>query len=183
LILEEKEKFMNILENLEQWKADYERGWLAHYRETGEFNWKIYNRPKNSTPIGGPGIDLSQSRLALISSAGGYLRESQEPFNTNKADLGDYTIRLFPSSTPFEKVTFAHGAYDHTAVNEDPQVLIPLRHLEDLVDEGVIGELAPSVINFCGWQPDVERTLNELIPAIVEAAKSEKVNAALLVPA
>lgn len=174
---------MEILENLAQWQTEYEQGWLAHYRETGEMDWERYNRPKNKIAPAGPGINLAKSRLALISSAGGYLSQSQEPFSTNKADLGDYTIRLFPSSTPLEALAFAHVAYDHTAVNEDPQVLVPLRHLEDLVSEGVIGELAPSVISFCGWQPNVVRTINELIPAIVEAAKAEKIDAALLVPA
>lgn len=174
---------MKILEDLQQWKADYEQGWLAHYQETGEFNWKIYNRPKNNTAPSGPGIDLSQSRLALISSAGGYLKSSQQPFNTEFAALGDYTLRLFPTSTPFEDLAFSHGFYDHTAIDEDPQVLVPLRHLENLVGEGAIGELAPSVISFCGWQPDVERTLAQTIPAIVEAATAWEVDAALLVPA
>jgi hypothetical protein len=174
---------MKILEDLEQWKAEYERGWLAHYQETGEFNWKIYNRPKNSTAPSGPRVDLSQSRLMFISSAGAYLPGSQAPFNTEFAGLGDYSTKLIPPSTPFEDLAFAHGFYDHTAVNEDPQVLLPLRHLEDLVTDGVIGELAPSVVSFCGWQPNVELTLNELIPAIVETAKAEDVKAALLVPA
>ena len=174
---------MKILEDLEQWKAEYEQSWLAHYRETGDFNWKIYNRPKNSTAPSGSGVDLSQSRLMLISSAGAYLTASQTPFDTEFANLGDYSIRLIPTSTPFESLAFAHGFYDHTAVNEDPQVLLPLRHLEDLVSDGVIGELAPSVVSFCGWQPNVEHTLNELIPAIVETAKAEDVKAALLVPA
>jgi len=175
---------MEILEDLKQWQAEYERGWLAHYRETGEMDWKnLYNRPKNKTAPSGSGVDLSQSRLMFISTAGGYLREDQEPFSTNRADLGDYSIRRFPSSTPLEALAFAHVAYDHTAVEEDPQVLIPLRHLEDMVSEGVIGEVAPSAISFCGWQPDVVRTINETIPAIVEAAKAEEVDAALLVPA
>jgi D-proline reductase (dithiol) PrdB len=174
---------MKILEDLAQWKTEFEQGWLAHYRETGEFDFKIYNRPKNKTSPAGPGIDLSQSRLTLISSAGGYLPESQKPFSTNKAQLGDYSIRLIPMSTPLEKLAFAHVAYDHTAVEQDPQVLVPLRHLEDMVNEGLIGELAPSFISFCGWLPNVERTIDELIPAIVQAAKAEEVQAALLVPA
>ncbi|MFQ5611101.1 MAG: glycine/sarcosine/betaine reductase selenoprotein B family protein [Anaerolineae bacterium] len=174
---------MNILENLEQWQAEYEGGWLAHYRATGEMDWKRYNRPKNSAAPAGPGIDLGRSRLALISSAGGYLGRSQEPFNTDKAALGDYTIRRFPTATPLADLAFAHGFYDHAAVDEDPQVLVPLRHLEDLAAGGVIGELAPSVISFCGFQPDVVRTVNELIPAIREAAKAEQIDAALLVPA
>ena len=175
---------MEILEDLAGWKAEYEQRWLAHYKETGEMDWRnLYNRPKNQTAPSGAGIDLSQSRLMLITSAGSYLQDSHKPFNTNKPDLGDYTIRTYPTSTSFEALAFSHGFYDHTAVNEDPQVLVPLRHLEALTAEGVVGELAPSVISFCGWLPDVERTINELIPQIVEAAKAEKIDGALLVPA
>lgn len=173
---------MQIFENLDSWREEYEQGWLAYYKETGETNWKLYVRPKNKEAISGPGIDLAQSRLALITSAGGYLSANQEPFDAAN-DLGDYTIRTFPSSTPFEAIAYAHEHYDQTAVKADPQVLLPLRHLEDMVREGLIGELAPSVINYHGYQPDVERTVNETIPAIVEVAKAEQINAALLVPA
>lgn len=171
-----------ILEDLDSWEADFEAGWLAHYKETGEFNWKVYNRPRNEVAPAGPGIDLSQSRLALISTAGGYLPGEQPPFDAEN-DLGDYTIRLFPSATPFEAIDYAHTHYDQTAVRADPQVLLPLRHLETMVAEGKIGELAPSVINFMGYQPDVRRVVNEMIPEIVAAAKAEKIDGALLVPA
>ena len=173
---------MKIVEDFVRWKTEYEAGWLAHLQKTGEFNWKIYNRPTNKVSPSGPGVDLSQSRLALISSAGAYLRQSQTPFAA-EADFGDYTIRLFPSTTSFENLDYAHTHYDQTAVRQDPQVLLPLRHLEDLVGEGAIGELAPSVISFSGYLPDVERTLNDLIPPIVAAAKAEAIDAALLVPA
>jgi hypothetical protein len=178
----EKNRPMKILEDLKQWRAEFEQGWLAHHQNTGGFDWKLYNRPKNKAAPGGRGLDLSQSRLALIPSAGAYLQASQEPFDAENA-LGDYTVRLFPSSTPFEALAYAHTHYDHTAVNDDPQVLLPLRHLEDLVQEGVIGELAPSVISFSGYLPEVDRTIGELIPRIVEAAKAEEIDAALLVPA
>ncbi len=174
---------MDILEDLQGWRTQFEQGWLAHYRNTGEMDWKRYNRPKNTNAPAGPAVELARSRLALISSAGGYLRDSQEPFIADKAALGDYSLRRFPSSTPLGDLAFVHGAYDHTAVEQDPQVLVPLRHLEDLVAEGMIGELAPSVISFCGWQPDVVRTVKELIPTIVEAATAEQIEAAFLVPA
>jgi D-proline reductase (dithiol) PrdB len=173
---------MEIVENLAQWQADYEQGWLAHFKETGQLDFTRYARPNNKTSPAGPGIDLSHSRLALISSAGAYLRETQGPFDAPNP-LGDYTIRLFPSATPFEALAYAHDHYDHTAVLDDPQVLLPLGHLADLVREGVIGELAPAVISFSGYQPDLVRVVNELILAVVEAAKQEQIDAALLVPA
>ncbi len=174
---------MKILEDLQQWRAEYEQGWLAHYLETGEMDWKRYNRPTNTTAPAGAAVDLSSGRLALISSAGGFLRGRQEPFIGDKSALGDYSIRTFPSTTPLDDLAFVHAAYDHSAVEQDPQVLVPLRHLVDLVHEGRIGELAPSVISFCGWQPDVVRTIHELIPLIVDVATREQIDAAFLVPA
>lgn len=173
---------MEIVENLDQWSAEFEQNWLRHYRETGETHWKIYNRAKNRNAPGRPGIDLSQSRLVLISSAGGYLAGSQEPFDAPNL-LGDYSVRPFPVGTPFNQIAYAHEHYDHTAVDADPQVLLPLRHLEAMVAEGVIGGLHPDVISFHGYQPDVRRIVHEFIPAVMAHVEAGKIEGALLVPA
>lgn len=172
---------MEILENREEWYKTYQENWLRHFQETGEIKWDLYKLPNNKTTPVGKGIDLAQSRLVLISSAGGYLSASQEAYDAEN-DLGDYTIRTFPVTTPPNQIAFAHTHYDHTAVNTDQQVLLPLGHLRDLVTEGVIGELAPDVINFMGYQPDATRVVDETIPAIVAAAKELNAQAALLVP-
>ena len=173
---------MEILEDREQWLATFRAGWLAHYQQTGEQNWKIYNRPKNSAAPAGKAITLRNSRLVLIASAGGYLRDSQAPFDAPNL-FGDYTLRLFPINTPFDALAYAHEHYDHTAVNADPQVLMPLGHLADLVAEGAIGELAPSVISFSGYQPVVTHVLDQTIPSIIQSVQAERADAALLVPA
>lgn len=172
---------MDILENRSEWQAAYTEGWLREYQQTGIANWKLYQRPRNSAPIPAPGIDLSASRLVLISSAGGYLPTSQPAYDTDN-DLGDYTIRLIPTASPLEDIAYAHTHYNHTAVDQDAQVLVPLRHLEDLVREGVIGTLTDSFISFMGYQPDVTRVLDETIPAVIAAVKAEQADAALLVP-
>lgn len=172
---------MDILENRDAWLAEFEAGWLKHYNETGEFDWKQYNLPRNSEAPTGKGIDLRRSRLMLISSAGGYLKDEQAPFDAAN-DLGDYTIRTFPSTTAPDQISFAHDHYDHTAVNEDQEVLIPLGHLRERSAAGQIGELAPSVVNFMGYQPVATRVVDETIPAILEIAKQEQIDAALLVP-
>jgi hypothetical protein len=172
---------MQILENREQWLADFQTGWLAHYEATGEVNWRIYNLPRHETAPSGPGVDLAQSRLMLLSAAGGYLKGQQTAFEAAN-NLGDYTIRLFPNNTSPEQIAFAHGHYDHTAVNSDQQVLLPLRHLQKMVAEGMIGELAPSVISFMGYQPIATRVVDETFPAILQVVQSEQVDAVLLVP-
>lgn len=173
---------MEIVENLEEWSAQFEANWLKHYKETGETNWKIYNRAKNETAPGRPGIDLSQSRLLFISSAGGYLASEQEPFAAAD-DLGDYTIRVFPVDTPPSQIDFSHDHYDHTAVKADPQVLLPIQHLQNLVAEGHIGSLHSNLISFHGYQPDVRRIVHEMIPDVLNIVEKEKIDTALLVPA
>lgn len=173
---------MDILEQRDEWLAAYRAGWLAQYKATGEFNWKIYNRPRNTVAPSGAAIDLSNSRLILITSAGGYLHDEQRPFAAEHP-LGDTSIRLFPSATPFTDISYAHTHYDHTAIDQDPQVLVPLRHLEDMVTEGIIGELSPTVVSFMGYQPNAITLIDACIPAIMEAVSADKADAALLVPA
>ncbi|MDH3675310.1 MAG: glycine/sarcosine/betaine reductase selenoprotein B family protein, partial [Anaerolineae bacterium] len=85
--------------------------------------------------------------------------------------------------TPPDRIAYAHDHFDHMAVDQDPQVLLPLRHLAEMVADGRLGDLAPSTISFMGYQPDVGRVVNEMIPAIIEVAQTEEVDAALLVPA
>jgi hypothetical protein len=173
---------MEILERPDEWRAAFESGWLAHLRQAGVIDWKRYNRPRNAAAPAGKAVNLADSRLILISSAGGYLRDAQQPFDAEN-DLGDYTIRLFASNAAFADIGYAHTHYDHAAVDTDPQVLLPLRHLEDLVAAGRIGAQTANLISFMGYQPDVSRVLNDMIPAIIAAARAEQADAALLVPA
>lgn len=173
---------MEILEKPLEWFKEFQEGWLAHLEKTGETDWSKYVRPRNLLAPSGPGINLAESRLLLISSAGGYLKDNQERFDEDN-NLGDYSLRVFPFNTKFEELNYAHTHYNHNYITEDPQVLLPLRHLEDMQEEGLIGELAPNVVSFSGYQPNVIRIVKELIPKIVKAAKEMDVRAALLVPA
>jgi D-proline reductase (dithiol) PrdB len=173
---------VEILEDRAAWQARFRATWLAHYQETGEIDWQLYPRPKNKTAPAGPGIDLGQSRLMLITSSGAYLRASQSPFDAENP-LGDYSIRTLAVDTPTDELAYAHTHYDHAAVLEDPQVLLPRQHLAQMVDDGRIGELAPSVVSFMGYQPVITRLIDETIPAILAVAQREKTDAALLAPA
>jgi D-proline reductase (dithiol) PrdB len=172
---------MEIVENRAQWEKSY-RKFVAYYQRAGEMDWSLYPRPRNRKAPAGPGVDLATSRLILITTSGAYLPGAHEPFDASHP-LGDYSIRQIPSTSRLEALAYAHEHYDLEAVSKDPQVLVPLVHLRDLVAEGVIGEMAPSVISFMGYQPDVSRVVDEMIPPILEVAQSEEVQAALLVPA
>ncbi len=173
---------MQVMEHLSQWSQTFESGWLAHLRATGETDWKQYERPSNEQVPSGAAVDPATAQILLITSSGAYLRDEQPPFDAEN-DLGDYSLRTFPAEMPFDRIAFAHTHYDHAAVNRDAQVLLPLRHLQQMADEGTIGGVVPTVISYSGYQPDARRTLDTTIPAILEAVQWEAVDAALLVPA
>ncbi len=172
---------MEILENRAEWEQTFQASWLAHFKETGETKWDIYNRPNQKIAPSGKAINLSESKLMLVSSSGSFMTDSQARYD-DENDLGDYSIRLIPSDIDPTKLTYAHTHYDHTAVNTDYQVLIPLGHLHDKVDAGEIGALTEHFVSFMGYQPDISQVLDETIPLIIEAAKAEQADAVLLVP-
>jgi D-proline reductase (dithiol) PrdB len=173
---------LDILENRAMWAEEFRAGFLAHFDATGQCDFKQYKRIHNHEAPSGPGVNLTTARLAFIPSAGAYLRDDQEPFDAPHP-LGDYSVRLFPMSTPLDRLAFAHTHYNHAAVDADPQVLVPLRHLEDLVAEGRLGSLAPQVISFMGYLPDVTRIVDETLPRVLAAVRAQGANAALLAPA
>jgi hypothetical protein len=117
----------------------------------------------------------------FITSAGVFLKDNQQPFDGSN-QIGDYTLRTFPSSTPFNSLRFVHEHYDHEMVDQDPQVALPLQHLQDFVSEGCLGELDSRVVSFMGYQPDSARVVDELIPEILSVVETEKPDAALLAP-
>jgi hypothetical protein len=173
---------MDVIENRQQWLTSFQEGFVAHYERTGEIDWDLYQYPKNRAAPSGKGVDLSASRLMLVSTAGAYLKGRQSAFDIEN-QLGDYQIHLIPTSVTLGDIAYSHKHYDHAAVEQDPQVLIPLRHLDNLVTEGVIGELVPAWVSYMGYQPDITRVVDDTALAILEAARNEQVQAVLLVPA
>ena len=176
---------VDIIENRDAWKTYYDEEFfpqfMQHYQDTGEMVYKGYEYVNHEQSIAGKGIDLSNSRLAFISSGGAYLTGTNMPFDAANP-RGDYSLRLLPQDTTPDQIAIAHDHYQHDAVLEDMQVLMPLRHLEALRDEGVIGELAPNWISYSGYHPDVTQVVDVLAPQILGKLKEMDVQAALLVP-
>lgn len=172
---------MEILENIETWRETFEKGWLAHLKATGEVDWKRYSHPRNSEAPAGEGVRLASSRLVLITSSGAYLKGSQEPFDTQDP-LGDYGVRRLPADVEAADLGYTHGHYDESFIRADMQTGIPSGHLHRMVEEGRIGELAPSIISFMGYQPDSARSVVEFVPKLLQIAKEERAGAALFAP-
>ncbi len=177
-----------VVEDIERWAWRFESRWLDHVRRSvlgvpgAEPDWGLYEGPRNRTAPAGRAVRLSESRLILVSSAGASLRSRGEPFDAENV-LGDPTLRLIPTTAPLTDVRFDHTHYDHGPASADPQVQLPLRHLEEMAADGEIGELAENVVSFSGYQPDVRAVVDLIAPGVLAAAREERADAALLVPA
>jgi D-proline reductase (dithiol) PrdB len=172
---------VELIENRAAWAEHYNKNWLEHYHMTQEIDWRRYRYSRNKKTPSGSAIKLSHSKILFITSSGAYLKDRQEPFDAAN-DLGDYEIRKIPASVTFGELDYTHDHYDKTQVRQDSQVLLPLRHLEDLVIEGFIGGLTEDFISFMGYQPDITKIADHLIPEILKKVKEQQPDAVFLVP-
>lgn len=146
----------------------YTRFTLKHTNEHGDFPEAILNKP------------LSKCKVALLTSAGAHLK-SDTPFDVDNP-AGDHTIRIIPSNTKEEDLTVTHIYYDTKSAKIDPSIVFPLKQLNKLAHEGIIGSVANTNISLNGGVLETTLVETESIPKVVELLKLENVNAALLVP-
>ncbi len=173
---------MEILEKPLEWLQEFQDGWLSKFENSGAIDWSLYSPPRNHSAPNSRGINLSESRLMLITTAGAY-REGKQVFFNSAHPIGDYTIRHVPISARVEDLAIAHPDLNLVYARQDSEVILPLNHLNQMVKEGVIGSLAPVFISYCGFQPHAIRIVKELVPAILKAVKQYHVHAALIIPA
>ena len=91
-------------------------------------------------------------------------------------------IRVIPANTEEENLIVTHIYYDTKSAKIDPSIVFPLKQLNSLADEGVIGSVADVNIGLNGGILDTTLVETESIPKVIEELKKENVDAALLVP-
>jgi len=102
----------------------------------------------DEVPFTRPARPLSESRLALITTAAPYRRElgDQGPGAAYNADAKFFKVYTLPA-TPAPDLRISHLGYDrkHSSA-EDPNTWLPVARLEEAVSDGVIGSLAEEII-------------------------------------
>ncbi|MBI3964204.1 MAG: redoxin domain-containing protein [Chloroflexi bacterium] len=167
-------------------RAAYER-WLAESRPmlaANEFReaFKTYPFLQSPdevwTPLTKP---LRECRVALISSAGLYVKDSQAPFEAESI-TGDTSYRGFPIDTPPAALEVAHGHYDPTAAMQDLNTVLPIDRLRELADRGVVGGLTPTIYSFMGYQTDAWHVRDRLGPELAERVVADEADVVLVAP-
>lgn len=131
---------------------------------------------------------LAESTVALLSSAGLYLDGSQESFDLDgeRADpgWGDPTWRAIPRDTQQGALGMAHLHVNPADTLADHEVSLPLRTLDALVAEGIVGASAPTHYGVMGYQRGgLEEWRTKTAVEIVTRLRDEHVDALLLAPA
>jgi len=122
------------------------------------------------------GLKVSQTRIALISTAGLH-RRSDRPFR-----VGENGYRLIPKDIEARDLVMSHVStnFDRTGFQMDMNVVFPLDRMRELEHVGFIGSLAEYHYSFMGaTAPDqMRQEANHL----AEILKKDRVQAVLLVP-
>ena len=126
---------------------------------------------------------LSSCTVALVTTAGVHL-QSDQPFNMLDKE-GDLTYRIVPHGTPHDRLCIIHDYYDHRDADKDLNIVFPLDRLEELAEEGIVGQAAPFHYSFMGHIDGrhISRLLSSTAPEVARRLKQEQVDAVVLTPA
>jgi D-proline reductase (dithiol) PrdB len=145
--------------------------------------------PGEEAPVWTPfGKRLAESRIALVTSAGIYLKRSQPSFDLEHEqthpDWGDPTWRSIPSSASPEDIAVAHLHINDEDLLADPEIALPMRRLEELVAEGVVRGAVGHHVAVMGFQ---DRRLKEwhrrTAPEITAHLREQGTDGVILAPA
>jgi hypothetical protein len=130
---------------------------------------------------------LADSTVALLSSAGLYVEATQPSFDLERERdeplWGDPTWRAIPSATKQGELGMAHLHLNPADTLADHEVSLPLRTLDALVTDGVVGASSPTHYSVMGFQAaGLEGWRESTAPEIVERLRAENVDALVLAP-
>ena len=125
---------------------------------------------------------LSESKLALVTTAGLHLR-GDKPFVSDQKG-GDSSFRVIPSCTRSADILQSHVSigFDHTAFYRDINIAFPKDRLRELVDRGDIGAVSENYYSFMGALRDMRRVVDNTGPEVARRLKDEGTDIVLLAP-
>jgi len=137
-------------------------------------------------PFTPPAKPLRECTIALVSTAG-IARNDDEPFNQERERCdpwwGDPSFRVIPLGTNEQEVRLYHMHIDPRFGQADLDVVLPMRRLAELANEGIVGQPAPRHYSLMGFILDPTVLVEETAPAIADRMRADNVDAIALVPA
>ena len=131
---------------------------------------------------------LAESRIALLTSAGIYLKRSQPSFDLDHEqthpEWGDPTWRPIPADAKAEDLGVAHLHINDEDLLADPEIALPMHMLGELASEGVAGSSAAEHVAVMGYQDRNLRDWRETTaPALIAHLRGQSADGLILAPA
>ncbi len=125
---------------------------------------------------------LSECRIALVTTAALY-RDDQEPFD-EEFKGGDFSYRIISSDTDLDTLRIGHrsSAFDHSGVEADKNLALPIHRFQELVERGRIGSLNHRHFSFMGSVSAPGRLVSKTAPEAAELLHQDGVDAVFLTP-
>jgi D-proline reductase (dithiol) PrdB len=125
---------------------------------------------------------LKECSVCFVSSCGVHLKRDR-PMDVAHP-LGDFTFRRVPSYARQDDLVIHQLKYPHDDADLDINVIFPIKRLQELAGEGIIGGLTKNFFSFIGYNMDPERFEATVAEGIAGAvAEEEQTDIALLAPA
>jgi D-proline reductase (dithiol) PrdB len=131
------------------------------------------------TPLKKP---LEKCRISLVTT-GGLHTKTQQPFDM--ADKkGDPSYREIPADITPDQLTVTHDYYNHADALADPNLVLPIEPLRQLLKQGTIGSIGPRFFSFMGhiMGDRLKKLTQERVPEVAAALIGDGVEAAFLTP-
>jgi len=145
--------------------------------------------PGEEAPVWAPFAKrLASSRIALLTSAGMYLKSSQASFDLereqNNPEWGDPSWRSIPANANATDIGVAHLHINSSDIKADPEIALPARLLDQFVSEGVVGSATAEHLSVMGYQHrSLEGWRNETLPELVATLRDQQADGLILAPA
>jgi len=125
---------------------------------------------------------LSQARVALVTTAG--LRTPEQADFDASIKMGDSSFREIPNTVETDSLIESHRshAFDHSGIQADRNLALPLDRFRELVARGQVGELNHRHFSFMGSIVGPRRLIGESAPQVARLLLEDKVDAAFLTP-
>jgi len=125
---------------------------------------------------------VTSCRVAVVSSAG-LVAPGDEPFDQDFRG-GDYSYRIVPADVELASLAEHHrsDAFDHSGIEADRNMAMPLDRLREMAAAGQIGAVAPRHISLMGSITAPGRLVKFTLPEVADVLTADDVHVALMVP-
>jgi D-proline reductase (dithiol) PrdB len=125
---------------------------------------------------------LAESKIAVVTSAAFYTAD-QKPFDPGVRG-GDYSYREILENVELDTLRIGHksDAFDHSGIDQDKNLALPLDRLRGLNRENLIGQMATRNFSLMGSITAPSRLVNITAPELARKLREDGVDAVLLTP-